>query len=208
MISQEFVQNVVLAVIAVAVIVLVTVAHPLTAFLITFTVVGCIIEILGFMYHIGIVIDSVSAVMLVLAVGLSVDYSAHVGHSFMSKPGDNRDERVMETLADIGTAVLNGSITTFLAVAILLMSESYVFWVLSRMFMLTVVFGVANGLILLPVLLSLVGPKAFKHHSHSDESQDGNDAASASSKTPQGKSLDHLETADDVEMVEEEKTNN
>lgn len=202
-ISQEFIQNVVLAVAAVAVIVLLTVAHPLTAFLITFTVVGCIVEILGFMYHIGIVIDSVSAVMLVLAVGLSVDYSAHVGHAFMTKAGDDRNERVMETLSDVGTAVLNGAITTFLAVAILLMSESYVFWVLSRMFMLTVVFGVANGLILLPVLLSLVGPKAFEHHSKTDESEDD----SSPSKAPEGKSFEHLATSV-LELIEEEKNEN
>ena len=49
------------------------------------------------------------------------------------------------------------------------MSESYVFFVLSRMFMLTVLFGVANGLVLLPVLLSLVGPKAFEHHGGIDK---------------------------------------
>eukprot|EP00523_Entomoneis_sp_CCMP467_P014523 CAMPEP_0168780548 /NCGR_PEP_ID=MMETSP0725-20121227/8174_1 /TAXON_ID=265536 /ORGANISM="Amphiprora sp., Strain CCMP467" /LENGTH=926 /DNA_ID=CAMNT_0008830391 /DNA_START=34 /DNA_END=2814 /DNA_ORIENTATION=- len=163
-ISQEFFRNIFMAIGAVAVIVLITVASPLAAALITFCVVGCIVEILGFMYHLGIVIDSVSAVMLVLAVGLSVDYSAHIGHNFMTKPGDDRDERVMQTLSDVGAAVMNGAITTFLAVAILLMSESYVFWVLSRMFLLTVLFGVANGLLLLPVLLSMIGPKAFEHH--------------------------------------------
>ena len=199
-IQEEFFRNVYLAVAAVAVIVLLTVASPMAALMITFCVVGCVIEILGFMYHLGIVIDSVSAVMLVLAVGLSVDYSAQIGHSFMTKLGDDRNTRVMDTLADVGTAVLNGAITTFLAVAILLMSESYVFWVLSRMFMLTVVFGITNGLVLLPVLLSLFGPKAFAHHSTSDEESSENDVVK-----PESKSLENMDIPDELELKNEQE---
>ena len=59
----------------------------------------CIIEILGFMYAIGIVIDSVSVINVVLAVGLSVDYSAHIGHCFMAKGGASNDVRATEALA-------------------------------------------------------------------------------------------------------------
>merc|ERR1712079_181324 len=106
----------------------------------------------------GIVIDSVSVINIVLAVGLSVDYSAHVGHCFMVKSG-SRNERVTEALADIGASVLNGAISTFLAVAVLLISTSYVFKTLSIQFALTVGLGVIHGLIFLPVLLSLIGPK-------------------------------------------------
>lgn len=160
-IRQELFTNVGLALAAVAVIVFVTVASPVTSLLITVNVTFCIIEILGFMYAIGIAIDSVSVINIVLAVGLSIDYSAHVGHCFMLKGGDNKDRRVLESLADIGAAVLSGATTTFLAVVVLLFSSSYVFTTLSKQFALTVGLGVLHGLVLLPVLLSLFGPKAF-----------------------------------------------
>lgn len=84
----------------------------------------CIIEILVFMYALGIVIDSVSIINIVLAVGLSVDFSAHVGHCFMLKGGKSKDDRATEVLADIGDSVLNGAISTFLAAAVLLFSKS------------------------------------------------------------------------------------
>ena len=113
------------------------------------------------MFYLGIAIDSVSTINIVLAVGLSIDYSAHVGHCFMHKGGTDKNARATEALADIGAAVLNGAATTFLAVVVLLFSSSYVFQILSQQFALTVVLGVAHGLILLPVLLSLMGPKAF-----------------------------------------------
>ena len=113
------------------------------------------------MYAIGIVIDSVSVINVVLAVGLSIDYSAHVGHCFMVKGGNSKDDRATEALADIGSSVLNGALSTFLAVAVLLFSTSYVFKTLSTQFALTVGLGVLHGLVLLPVLLSLFGPAPF-----------------------------------------------
>ena len=132
----------------------------------------CIVEILGFMYAIGIVIDSVSVINVVLAVGLSIDYSAHVGHCFMVKGDHSKDARALEALADIGASVLNGALSTFLAVAVLLFSTSYVFKTLATQFALTVGLGVIHGLILLPVLLSLFGPEPFASAEppHKDES--------------------------------------
>ena len=156
------------------------------ALLITVNNGFCIIEILGFMYALGIVIDSVSIINIVLAVGLSVDYSAHVGHCFMLRGGNSKDDRATEALAvsirssahhhfihvfgyslhslhwshpiqDIGASVLNGAISTFLAAAVLLFSKSS----LAIQFALTVSLGVIHGLVLLPVLLSLFGPQPF-----------------------------------------------
>lgn len=39
------------------------------------------------MYFWGLSVDIVTAIILVLAVGLSVDYATHIGHSFMHKSG-------------------------------------------------------------------------------------------------------------------------
>jgi len=160
-IKKELFLNVGLAIAAVAIIVFFTVGSPMTSFLITINVAACIIEILGFMYALGIVIDSVSVINMVLAVGLSVDYSAHVGHCFMVKGGDDKNKRAMEALADMGASVLNGAISTFLAVVVLLFSSSYVFRILSTQFALTVGLGVLHGLVGLPVMLSVIGPKPF-----------------------------------------------
>lgn len=160
-INTELYRNVGLAVLAVGLICLLTVANFITAFLITINVAACIVEILGFMYALGLVIDSVSVINLVLAVGLSVDYSAHIGHCFMVKGGPSKDQRVIESLADIGASVVNGALSTFLAVAVLLFSTSYVFRVLSTQFALTVALGVVHGTVLLPVLLSMFGPRPF-----------------------------------------------
>ena len=74
----------------------------------------------------GLTIDTVSCIDLVLAIGLCVDYAAHVGHTFMTVSG-TRDERTKQTLANIGPAVLNGGFSTFLAFVLLANSKSHVF---------------------------------------------------------------------------------
>jgi predicted RND superfamily exporter protein len=159
-IGYEMVMNVSLCMAAVFVITLILIASPVTALLVFFCVACAIIEILGAMHFWGLIIDNVSVINLTLAVGLAVDYSAHVGHCFMVKPGTNGD-RVVAALEDIGSAVLNGAISTFLAVVALSGSDSYVFRVLFKQFFLTCLFGVFNGMVFLPVLLLWFGPAPF-----------------------------------------------
>jgi len=106
----------------------------------------------------GLTIDSVTIINLVLAIGLSVDYSAHVAHAFVIAKG-TRQERADHALGEMGTAVIHGAMSTFVAVLILSVSQSYIFRVFFQQFFGICIFGAAHGLVFLPVLLSLVGPE-------------------------------------------------
>ena len=187
-IQDELFTSITLSLLVVFVIVLLFIGSPTTSILITICVVDTVIGLLGVMYYWGLVIDGVGVINLVLAIGLAVDYSAHIGHAFMLYPG-TRDERAVHAVGNIGAAVLNGALSTFLAVMLLSVSESYVFRVLFKQFFATVILGAAHGLILLPVLLSLIGPDAFTRSeqshvyvkppvadNHIDETQLGKDA--------------------------------
>lgn len=47
------------------------------------------VDITGFMAFWGLTIDTVTTIILVIAIGLTVDYSAHIAHAFMvAKEGD------------------------------------------------------------------------------------------------------------------------
>lgn len=159
-IYKELVQGLGLCLAAVLVITLILIAHPGTAMLVFICVTMTIIDVLGVMYYWDLTIDTVAVINLVLAVGLAVDYAAHVAHSFMIKAG-TKDERVVQALADIGVAVIHGGVSTFLAVVLLSASSSYVFRVMFKQFFSTAILGLGHGLVLLPVLLSLVGPASY-----------------------------------------------
>ncbi|CAE8654753.1 unnamed protein product [Polarella glacialis] len=167
-IKKELLVNVGMCLAAVFFITLILLAHPWTAFLVFAIVVMVIVDVLGCMNMWGLAIDNVSVIQLVISVGLSVDYAAHVAHCFMTKAG-TRQERVIDTLGDVGSAVMKGGASTFLAVCLLGASKSYVFRVLFQTFFLTVVLGLSHGLLVMPAILSLVGPEGYSGTERKDK---------------------------------------
>ena len=69
-----------------------------------------------------------------------VDYSVHVAHAFVQTPG-TKQERVDHALAEMGTAVVHGAFSTFLAVLILSTSKSYIFRIFFKQFFGICLFG-------------------------------------------------------------------
>lgn len=61
-------------------------------------------------------------------------------------------------ISSMGSSVIHGGISTFLAVLVLSMAKSYIFVVFFKLWFGIVVFGMSNGFILLPIILSFVGP--------------------------------------------------
>ena len=120
--------------------------------------------------------------LLVICVGLSVDYAAHMVHGFLqpqpARPGlrsvvsvqqgvtncyniclsweSQQNARLESVLVRVGPAVLAGGLSTLLPTLLLAASRYYLFTVFFKLFFLVVLFGLFHGLILIPVLLSLV----------------------------------------------------
>ena len=94
--------------------------------------------------------------IILICVGLAVDYAAHIAHFFKDATGTSK-ERTAEALGRIGPSVLNAIISTFLAVCVLSLSKSYVFVVFFKALFLVVTIAGAHGLWLMPVVLALVG---------------------------------------------------
>ncbi|KAK3235294.1 hypothetical protein CYMTET_54490 [Cymbomonas tetramitiformis] len=127
------------------------------AILVTGMVTLVCLNMVGLMSLWDIQLNVASLINLVLAIGFAVDYSAHVAEAFFTgNPKLSADERAMQALSEQGASVLNGGFSTLLAVAFLSLSKSLGFVILFRMFLGLVGFGLLNGLVLLPVLLSLI----------------------------------------------------
>ena len=58
----------------------------------------------------------------------------------------------------MGSSVFHGGVSTMLAIVVLGFSKSYVFVIFFRLWVGIIVFGMANGFLLLPVILSIIGP--------------------------------------------------
>jgi len=156
-IGTEAAQNLSLALGCVMVVNLVLIGSIAVAALVGLCVVLTVISMLGFAYYWNIDLDAVVVVNAVIAIGLAVDYAAHVGHGFLQMLG-SKPERVAKSLTMVAIPVLNGAFSTFLAVLVLAFSQSYVFRVFFIMFFLVVVFGVWHGVFFLPAVLRWIGP--------------------------------------------------
>lgn len=126
-IDTEVLRNVLLALACVMACTLLLIAEPQTCWWIFVCVLLTLVNVCGFMQRWGLTVDLVSCIGLELAVGLCVDYAAHVGHTFLTVREGTREERVMETILSIGAAVLYGGGSTLLALAMLATSEAYTF---------------------------------------------------------------------------------
>ncbi|RXG52107.1 Patched domain-containing protein 3 [Armadillidium vulgare] len=160
-IEIELYRNISMAMIVVGIMTLALIASVRTSLMVLLCVIMTLIDVGGLMHWWGLTIDTVSCIDLVLAVGLCVDYAAHIGHTFMIQIG-SLNERVANTLGKIGPAVLNGGFSTFLAFVFLIRSDSHVFVTFFKIFFAVCLYGLYHGLVFLPVLLSLIGPPPYK----------------------------------------------
>ncbi|CAD7971283.1 unnamed protein product [Amoebophrya sp. A120] len=119
------------------------------------SVLSTILNVVGFYYWLGEPINGVISIYTVICIGLSVDYSAHIGHMFRHSVESTGNKKAIDAVNRIGISVLNALLSTLLAVIVLAFSASYVFSVFFKVLVLVVLFGFINSLIILPVLLSV-----------------------------------------------------
>jgi len=156
-IQRELYRNIGSSILAIFLTILLFLGSFRGALFVIFCVTATIIEVAGFMHFWGLTVDVITCNTLVISIGLCVDFSAHIAHYFLASHGD-RNQRMIMTMTKIGPAVLNGGVSTLLAFSLLYTSQSYVFLSFFEIFFLICILGLFHGLLVLPVLLSLIGP--------------------------------------------------
>ncbi|XP_033107661.1 patched domain-containing protein 3-like isoform X2 [Anneissia japonica] len=120
------------------------------------------VGVIGYMTFWGVRLDSISMIVIILCIGFSVDFSAHITYSYTIAPGKTKKMRMNNALFLLGMPMLQGAVSTILGVLTLAFSSYYIFRTLFKTLFLVIVFGLYHGLFVLPVLLSLFGPTSSK----------------------------------------------
>jgi len=160
-IDEEIYRNIGLALIGVMACTALVIVNIQVCFWIFITVLLTLLNVGGCMARLGMTLDIVSCIALQLSVGLCVDYSAHIGHTFLTINQGSRTKRSLDTVLHIGAAVMYGGASTILALAVLANSEAYTYRSFFRIFFLVIIFGLFHGIVLLPVILSVLGPTPY-----------------------------------------------
>ncbi|XP_045445427.1 patched domain-containing protein 3 isoform X2 [Melitaea cinxia] len=131
---------------------------------VAFSIISIEVGVVGYMALWDINLDSISMINLIMCIGFSVDFTAHICYAYMASKAKHPKQRVSECLYSLGLPILQGSFSTILGVVALLLADSYIFSVFFKMVFMVIFFGAMHGLFLLPVLLSLFGPGSCTRH--------------------------------------------
>jgi len=153
----ELLQNVGIAIICIFITTLITLGSWRGSLFVMMCVLLTCVDIAGFMHWWGITIEITSMNIVIISVGLCVDYCAHIVHGFLTTPG-TRKAKILFIMENIAPAVVNGGFSTMLALSLLVTSRSHVFISFFKIFLMICLFGLFHGLIMLPVILCLFGP--------------------------------------------------
>ena len=136
-----FFKNLSLSMAAVFMITLLLIPKISAALFVLICVLLTMIDVLGFMHYAGLTIDSVTVTYVVIGIGLSVDYSAHIGEAFMLARHGSKKDRAKTALKRMGVSVFNGFFSTLLAVFAMAFAGTYIFRVFFIQFFTITMFG-------------------------------------------------------------------
>lgn len=78
---------------AVVSVTLILISDLVTVFWVFTCIAFTLIDLLGLMYFWGLTVEISSSIIVILAAGLAIDYSAHIGHTFTTVHGSKSSKQ-------------------------------------------------------------------------------------------------------------------
>lgn len=148
-----------IAVISMLLVFLIIIPNISVGLLVTFSVGSILFGVLGFMASWGVPLGSISMINLVLCIGFSVDFSAHIAYAFvknLDKPELSSSTKLSNALYLLGYPILQSGVSTICAVFLMFWSKSHILQTFAKIITLIMGFGMLHGLLFLPVMITNV----------------------------------------------------
>ncbi|CAI5438962.1 unnamed protein product [Caenorhabditis angaria] len=148
-------QNIVIALIVMIFIALVLIPQPMCSIWVAMACASIDFGVIGYMTLWDVNLDAISMITIIMSIGFSVDYSAHIAYGYVVSTASTPDQRVKDALSALGWPLFQGGISTILAVSVLANIPAYMIVTFFKTVVLAISLGLLHGLVFLPVLLSL-----------------------------------------------------
>ncbi|KAK3240610.1 hypothetical protein CYMTET_49562 [Cymbomonas tetramitiformis] len=129
------------------------------------------VQLFGFLTFLDIKLNAITMVNLIMSVGFAIEFTAHISRAFMLSVG-TRSERSSQAVFKMVQPVSNGALTTLLGLLGIGFSAYAIF--VKYFFVMYIFFIVCcwlNGVIVLPIVLSFIGPSSSNPWQNPDEEQ-------------------------------------
>lgn len=134
---------------------LLLIPNPICSLWVTLSIGSVITGVTGLMALWSVNLDTISIIILVVCVGFTVDFSAHISYAFVSSEKSSADEKAIDAVFHLGYPVLQGAISTIIGVIALATSKNYIYRTLFKIMFLVMVLGLVHGLMFIPVFLTM-----------------------------------------------------
>lgn len=158
---REIVISFVVGTVTVSLLALIFIPHWSSIFFVGPMVAVLYIDLLGVCQWAGISVNPVMYIAMVMSIGLMVDFIMHIILRYLESTKQDREGKVKDTLGTMGASLMLGGLSTMLGVLPLAFAASEIFFTVFVVFFGLVTLGILHGLVLLPVILSLVGPEVL-----------------------------------------------
>ncbi|VDN07511.1 unnamed protein product [Thelazia callipaeda] len=146
------IQNIMIALIVMIVIAMLLIPQPLCSLWVAFAIASIDLGVIGFMTLWN---DAISMITIIMSIGFSVDYSAHITYGYVVSNESSPERRIRAALGALGWPVSQGAMSTILAVVVLADIPAYMIITFFKTVLLSIVLGLLHGLVFLPVMLSI-----------------------------------------------------
>lgn len=120
-------------------------------------IVLCIIcETIGFVSFFNVKMDILLLYSLILCVGFSINYPTHISFSFVTAKNLSGEDRIKKSIYEIGVPIIQGIITTILAIAVLPFEPFYTSVAFFKIMSVLSLQTVWHAMFAIPVILSLL----------------------------------------------------
>merc|ERR1711902_436660 len=176
-VSTYLITNLIYVSIAIVLCGLIFLLNPIAVIVCVLCNTAMIVEVYGFADWFGLRVNGVLVLNIVIAVALTMEFTAHIGGAFVLTSVTEKDRkssialpfsndgqiRMKKTLREMFTPVSLGALTTLIGVAPIAAAQfPYFRQYYFSLYVMIVLFGWLNGVIFQVVLLSFFPPKSFE----------------------------------------------
>ena len=166
-------QNLGIAVGAMLIVSLLMIPNPICSILVTLSLTSIVTGEIGFMTHWDVNLDNISMTNLIICIGFSVDFSAHISYAYVSGNQGSRRENAIHALYSLGMPIVQGSLSTILGILILAFSDTYIFRTFFKTMFLVISLGTLHGILFISVFLMLLIPAKIRKEPESVDKTGG-----------------------------------
>ncbi|KJH51825.1 patched family protein [Dictyocaulus viviparus] len=148
------VQNIIIALACMVFIAFMLIPQPTCAFWVALACASIDFGVIGYMTLWEVNLDAISMITIIMSIGFSVDYSAHVTYGYVVSAAPTPRSKVQDALSALGWPLCQGALSTIIAVSVLADVPAYMIITFYKTVLLSILIGLLHGLIFLPVLLS------------------------------------------------------